>query len=34
MVTVSFEYTDFEDEPEKELKEGDEVAIIPSVSSG
>lgn len=34
MVTVNLEYTDSEDEPERELKEGDEVAIIPPVSSG
>lgn len=34
MVTVNLDYTDPEDEPERELKEGDEVAIIPPVSSG
>lgn len=34
MVTVNLDYTDLEDEPERELKEGDEVAIIPPVSSG
>lgn len=34
MVTVNLNYTDLEDEPEMELKEGDEVAIIPPVSSG
>lgn len=34
MVTVNLEYIDLEDEPERELKEGDEVAIIPPVSSG
>lgn len=34
MVTVNLDYTDLEGEPERELKEGDEVAIIPPVSSG
>lgn len=34
MVTVNLDYTDLEDDPERELKEGDEVAIIPPVSSG
>lgn len=34
MVTVNLNYADLEDEPEMELKEGDEVAIIPPVSSG
>lgn len=34
MITINLEYVDFEDEPGRELKEGDEVAIIPPVSSG
>lgn len=34
MVTVNLDYTDPGDEPGRELKEGDEVAIIPPVSSG
>jgi len=34
MVTVNLEYVDMETNDEKELKAGDEVAIIPPVSSG
>lgn len=34
MVTVNLEYVDIEEDAERELKEGDEVGIIPPVSSG
>jgi molybdopterin converting factor small subunit len=34
LVTVNMDYVDVEDEDDKTIEEGDEVAIIPPVSSG